>query len=89
MKLHIKVIPSSSTDCIAGWLDDTLKIKIKAPHEKGQANKAVRKVLETILDLPQGSIEITSGTTSSRKVIEIQYDDNEVINKKLADICNQ
>jgi uncharacterized protein (TIGR00251 family) len=89
MKLHIKVVPSSSKDCIAGWLEDTLKIKIKAPPEKGKANKAVIKVLEKILDLPKGSINITSGTTSSRKVIEINGDDDEVINKKLADICNQ
>ncbi|MFV2005679.1 MAG: DUF167 domain-containing protein [Gammaproteobacteria bacterium] len=46
MKLHIKVIPSSSKDCIAGWLEDTLKVKVKAPSEKGKANKSVIKILE-------------------------------------------
>jgi len=29
MKLQIKVIPSSSKDGIVGWLEDTLKIKVK------------------------------------------------------------
>ena len=88
MKLHIKVIPSSSKDCIAGWLKDTLKVKVKAPAEKGKANKAVIKVLEKTLDLPKGSILICSGTTSSRKIIEIKCDNETVINKKLENISN-
>ena len=86
MKLKIKVIPSSSKDCIAGYLEDTLKVKVKAPPEKGKANKAVIKVLEKSLELPKGSILITSGTTSSRKVIEIKCSDDDVINKKLAHV---
>ena len=89
MKLHIKVIPSSSKDCIAGWLGEALKVKVKAPPEKGKANKAIMKVLEKSLDLAKGSIDITSGTTSSRKVIVIKDENDDVINKKLADICNK
>ena len=88
MKLHIKVIPSSSKDCIAGWLEDTLKVKVKAPAEKGKANKAIIKVLEKNLDLPKGSIHITGGTTSSRKVIEIKCGNETNINKKLEYIYN-
>jgi len=83
MKLHIKVIPSSSKDCIAGWLDDTLKVKVKAPAEKGKANKSVIKVLEKSLELAKGSIHITSGTTSSRKIIEINNCDRDIIMEKL------
>jgi len=89
MKLQIKVIPSSSKDCIAGWLDGTLKVKVKAPPEKGKANKAVIKVLEKTLDLAKGSIEITSGTTSTRKTVEINCEDGKLIEKKLAAICNK
>ena len=88
MKLHIKVIPSSSKDCIAGWLDNTLKVKVKAPPEKGKANKAVIKVLEKSLELAKGSINISSGETSSRKVILISGNNDETIRKKLAHICN-
>ncbi len=88
MKLKIKVIPSSSKDCVAGWLKDTLKVKVKAPPEKGKANKAIIKVLEKSLELPKGSIHITSGTTSSRKIIEIKCDNDAVINKKLENIYN-
>jgi uncharacterized protein (TIGR00251 family) len=89
MKLQIKVIPSSSKDCIAGWLEDTLRIKVQAPPEKGKANKAVIKTLEKTLGLAKGSINITSGTTSTLKVIEINGIDDSLIVKKLADICKE
>ncbi len=88
MKLQIKVIPSSSKDCIAGWLEDTLKVKVKAPPEKGKANKAVIKTLEKTLELPKGSITISSGTTSTRKIIEINGVDENSINKKLSAVCS-
>lgn len=83
MKLQIKVIPASSKDCIAGWLEDTLKIKVKAPAEKGKANKAVIKVLEKSLALAKGSVIIESGLTSSRKTVVIHCDDETFIKNKL------
>lgn len=89
MKLSIKVIPSSSKDGIAGWLQDTLKVKVKAPPEKGKANKAVVKTLEKMLDLGRGSVVIKSGTASSRKTVEINCADDNIIKKKLDDICNK
>ena len=49
MKFTIKVIPSSSSDCIVGWLEDTLKIKVKAPADKGKVNTAVITVIEKSL----------------------------------------
>jgi len=89
MKLNIKVIPSSSKDYIAGWLEDTLKIKVKAPAEKGKANKAVIKVLEKSLSLVKGSVSIDSGSTSSRKIINIDCTDEDSIIKKIDDIFNK
>ena len=83
MKLHIKVIPSSSRDCIAGWLEDTLRVKVQAPAEKGKANKAVIKVLEKSLKLAKGSISIESGFTSCNKIIEIINCDEDIIGKQL------
>lgn len=84
VKLQIKVIPSSSKDCIAGWLDGTLKIKVKAPPEKGKANTAVIKLLETTLGLDKGSVTIESGQTSSRKTLEITCNNEDSVNKQLS-----
>ncbi len=40
-RLSLKVVPGSSRDEIVGWLGDSLKVKVKAPPEKGRANEAV------------------------------------------------
>lgn len=88
MKLQIKVIPSSSKDCIVGWLENTLKIKVKAPADKGKANKAVIKLLEENLKLAKGTISITNGITSGNKIIEIDGINDDVIHQKLSVILN-
>jgi uncharacterized protein (TIGR00251 family) len=72
VKLSIKVVPGSSQDCIAGWLGDALKVKVKAPPEAGKANVAVEKILVKTLGLSKGSVRIVSGTSSSRKIVEIE-----------------
>ena len=70
-------------------MGEQLRIKVKAPPEKGKANKAVINLLEKALKLDKGSIEITSGATSSRKTIEINCEDNNRIEIKLDAIFNQ
>jgi len=89
MKLQIKVIPSSSKDGIVGWLEDTLKIKVKAPADKGKANKAVIRVLEKSLSLPRSSVTIKSGLTSCLKTININTDNDNDIKEKLARLPKQ
>ncbi len=88
MKLQIKVIPSSSKDCIVGWLENRLKIKVKAPADRGKANKAVIKLLEGSLELAKGSVSITNGTTSGNKIIEIDAINDDAIHQKLSAILN-
>jgi len=87
MRLQIKVIPSSSKDCIAGWQQDTLRIKVQAPPEKGKANKAVIKVLEKSLGLAKGRVEIKSGATSTIKIVEISCDDETLLQNSLDKLC--
>jgi uncharacterized protein (TIGR00251 family) len=88
MKLQIKVTPSSSKDCIVGWLENRLKIKVKAPADRGKANKAVIKLLEGSLELAKGSVSITNGTTSGNKIIEIDAINDDAIHQKLSAILN-
>lgn len=89
MKLSIKVIPSSSNDCIVGWLEDRLKIKVKAPADKGKANKAVVSVIEKSLSLQKGSVSIESGLTSSKKIISITGYDATDIAAKLSTLIDK
>jgi uncharacterized protein (TIGR00251 family) len=69
--LTIKVVPSSSRTSLAGWVGDTLKVRVTAPAEKGAANAAVEEFLADVLELQRRAVHIVAGRAQPRKVIEI------------------
>lgn len=71
MKLAIKVCPGAATDEISGFMADVLKIRVRAPAERGKANIAVEKLLAKALDISGNSVYVVSGKTSPRKTVEI------------------
>ena len=87
MKLKIKVIPGSSRNKILGWLGDNLKVAVTAPPQAGKANKAVIELFAKTLKIEKKTIEITSGQTSFRKVIEFKIKDENKILEKLNLVC--
>jgi len=88
MKLPLKVIPGSSRDCIAGWLDDTLKVRVKAPAEHGKANTAVEKIVANTLGVSNKNALIIKGKTSARKIIEITGLSESDVYQKLSESVN-
>ncbi|OGJ42314.1 YggU family protein [Candidatus Peregrinibacteria bacterium RIFCSPLOWO2_01_FULL_39_12] len=76
--LRIKVIPKAEKNCISEIIEDeegqTIKIRIKAPPEKGKANKELIKFLSNEFSLPKQNIEIISGKTSQLKLLKITWD---------------
>ena len=70
-RLAIKVVPGSSRNDVAGWLGETLRVRVTAPAERGKANAAVEKTLTQALGLSNGAARIISGKTAPRKVVEI------------------
>ena len=70
-KLPVKVIPDSSRSGVAGWLGDTLRVRVTAPPERGKANAAVESLLNEVLGLSSGGVRIVSGGSSPRKTVEI------------------
>jgi hypothetical protein len=71
IKLPIKVVPGSSRDCVAGWLGETLKVRVSAPAERGRANAAVEELLADALGVAKDHVRIVAGSTSARKILEI------------------
>jgi len=69
--LNVKVVPGSSRNHIAGWLGDSLKIRVTANPEKGKANDAVVSLLADTLRIPKQDVTMCSGASSPRKVIKI------------------
>ena len=72
MKLSLKVVAGASRDEICGWPGDSLKIRVRAAAESGKANAAVVTLLAEILGLHRRAINIASGTTATRKIVEIE-----------------
>ena len=70
-RLPIKVVPGSSRSGVAGWLGDTLRVRVTAPAERGKANAAVESLLSEVLGLPSGAARIVAGGSSPRKIVEI------------------
>lgn len=81
-KLPIKVVPSSSREGIAGWLGDVLKIRVRAPAERGRANEAVERVLSEALGAPA---RIVAGRASARKTVEIAGVSEAEVRRRLPD----
>lgn len=69
--LKIKVVPGSSRNHIAGWLGESLKIRVTANPEKGKANDAVVSLLAGTLRIPKQDVTVSVGASSPRKVIKI------------------
>jgi uncharacterized protein len=57
-KLKVKVVPGASRTDIAGWLGDSLKVRVSEPPEKGRANAAVEALLCKAMNLPSGSVRV-------------------------------
>jgi hypothetical protein len=81
--LRVKVVPGSSRNEIAGWLGDAVKIRVKAPPEKGKANAAVLDLLARQLGLSTTALAIISGHSSPSKIVAISGMDDEAIRKAI------
>lgn len=70
---RIKVIPNQPLTEYRGQMDDnTVKIALAAPAEKGKANKELIKFLSTELEISREQIKISSGLTSRIKVVVVE-----------------
>jgi uncharacterized protein (TIGR00251 family) len=85
--LHIKVVPGSSRDRIAGRLGDAIKVQTSAAPERGKANDAVIKLIADTLGLHRNQIQIVRGHAQPRKVMEIQGIEQAELDRRLGEIC--
>jgi uncharacterized protein (TIGR00251 family) len=69
--LSIKAVPNSSKNMVSGILDESLKIKIKAPAVEGAANKELVKFLSKLFKVSKSDIVFVGGETSKRKLIKV------------------
>ncbi|MEE8164815.1 MAG: DUF167 domain-containing protein [Myxococcota bacterium] len=71
VRLSLKVVPGASSEGVAGWLEDTLKVRVRAPAERGKANAAVEELVAGALGIAVRRVRIVAGKTSARKTMQI------------------
>lgn len=88
VRLPLKVVAGSSRSGIAGWLGDTLRVRVTAPAERGKANAAVEALLREVLGLSAGGATIVSGGSSPRKIVEIVGLSESEVRRRLANAAH-
>lgn len=79
----VKVVPASSRTTISGLLDGTLKIKVKAPPQKGRANDCLIDFLAKQLGVKKSNVKIIAGQTSPIKKVQVLGLSSETVVEKL------
>ena len=77
LTLHIQ--PGAKKTETAGLHGDALKIRLAAPPVEGKANEALIKFIAEALKLPKSAVNLKSGQTSRRKVLEVQGATSEAV----------
>ncbi len=75
LTLHIQ--PGAKKTEFAGLHGDALKIRLAAPPVDGKANEALVRFVADTLGLPRSAVELKSGHTSRRKVLEVSGADTD------------
>ena len=84
--LAVRVTPRASKNQIVGALSDgTIKIRITAAPNEGQANEELVKFLSGVLGVAKSRIEIVAGETGRDKLISVLDIDAETLHKKIVD----
>lgn len=70
--LKIRVTPGARKEEIAGWLGDALRVRVKAPPERGKATNAAINLVAKALDIPPRQISLERGAASRDKLVLIE-----------------
>ena len=81
--ISVRVTPRSSLDELAGWQDEVLRIRLKAPPIEGRANEALCRFLASKLAIPATNVEIISGATARTKRLRIMGLSAEAVRARL------
>ena len=71
MRIGIKVIARAKKEVVEKISENSYRVKVAVPPEKGKANKRVLELISKELGIKKQDIRIVSGGTSARKILEI------------------
>jgi len=68
----VKVVPGASRERIVGVLGDHLKVAVRKPPEKGEANKAVCALVAAAVGVRPGDVSVVRGASQPRKSLLVR-----------------
>jgi uncharacterized protein (TIGR00251 family) len=71
-RLTVKVHPRARRTALAGRLGDAWKLALAAPPVDGKANQECVRFFAELAGVPQSRVRIVTGSTSRRKVVEVE-----------------
>ena len=75
MFIKVKVFPKSKKEKIFKKTEDTFEISVKEKPIRGEATRAVRKVLSSYFKVPEKDIRLVRGFKTRNKIFEIRLED--------------
>lgn len=69
--INLKVITRAKKEEVQKLSEDTYRIKVSSPPEKGKANKRIIELLSKEFGVKKQDIKIVSGESSNRKIVEM------------------
>lgn len=70
-RVEIKVITRARKEAVEKIGEDSYRVKVSVPPEKGRANKRVIELAAKEFGVRKNSVRIVSGESSNKKIIEI------------------
>ena len=84
--IAVRVTPRGSKNQIVGAMSDgTIKVRITAAANEGQANQELVEFLSDVLGVAKSRIEIVAGETGKDKLISVLDLDAETLHKKIVE----
>ncbi len=71
MKISVTVKPQARKTKVERLPDGSYRVAVSAPAHEGRANEAVIEVLADFFDVPKSRVEIVSGASGRKKIVEI------------------
>ncbi len=84
IRLDVYIQPRASRTELAGMHDGVLKIRIAAPAVENAANRALVEFVAGHLGIARRGVRVVAGSTSRRKILEIDGVAAEVIASRLS-----
>ncbi|NTF43603.1 DUF167 domain-containing protein [Rhizobium rhizogenes] len=86
LRLSVRLTPNGGRDAIDGIETGSdgqsyLKARVSVAPEKGKANKALIALLARNMGIPKSSLELVSGDTARKKILRIEGEPEDLMQR--------